>query len=131
MVMGGKLARLYLEDARLVDVAIRCVDKETTAHAQMHDQRLAGGEIGHEILGPARKRQDRLADEPLDKAIGKRKAQVRPPLLDLFEPRPNHGRFQPAAHGLDFGQFRHGGSFNSRPSYCSMTAGGKPNASIA
>ena len=73
----------------------------------MHQQHLAGGQIRQQILGAPVQAFDGRALEPLVEILRKRKAQVRPALLDPHEARALHHGLQAAAHGLDFGKFGH------------------------
>ncbi len=73
----------------------------------MHQQHVTGGKIGEEIFGAPAQPFHRLALEPGDEVLGQGPAQVAAVGFDLGKARPLHHRLQPAAHGLDFGQFRH------------------------
>src|SRR5205085_6518215 len=50
MVMGLALAAVQLERARLAQFPVRRRHQEAPAHAEMHDQDLAGGQIGQKIF---------------------------------------------------------------------------------
>src|SRR5215218_4197630 len=82
-------------------------DEEAPAHAEMHDQHLAGREVGQEIFRPPPEPDHLLPSEPRDEALGKPEAQIRPPLLDPLDPRADHRRLEPAADRLDLGQLGH------------------------
>jgi hypothetical protein len=73
----------------------------------MHQQHLAGGEIGEQILGAPAEPGDGLAFEALHEILRQRPAQVAAARLDLLEARAFHGGREAAAHGLDFGQLGH------------------------
>ena len=74
----------------------------------MHEQDVAGGEIGEQILGTAAEAFDGPAFEPRDEILRQRPAQVGTPCLDLGEARALHDGRETAAHRLDFGQLWHG-----------------------
>ena len=88
-------------------VAVLLRDPKRARHAEMHQQHVAGGKIGEEILGAAAEPFDRLALEPGGEILRQRPAQIAAPRLDLGEARALHDRLQAAADGLDFGQFGH------------------------
>jgi hypothetical protein len=73
----------------------------------MHDQHLAGGEVGEKVLGPSPKRRDLLAPQALGEALGQGKPQVRAPLLDGDDAGADQGGLEPPPHRLDLGKFRH------------------------
>jgi hypothetical protein len=83
--------------------------EEAAGHAEVHDQDLAGGEVGEEVFGAASQRQDPLPREPLCEIRGKRIAQVRPAQFDAFEQGSRHHGFQATADGLDLGKLGHRG----------------------
>src|SRR5215204_5426727 len=102
VVVGALAAGLRVElagDARAP--ALR--DEEAPAHAEMHDQHLAGREVGQEVFRPPPQPDDFLAGEPRAEALGKPEAQIWPPLLDLVDPCADHRRLKPAADRLDLG----------------------------
>jgi hypothetical protein len=82
-------------------------DEEAARHAEMHDQGLARGQVGQEILGPAVKRRDRASSQARGEIFREREAQVGPALLDRNDARPHHRGRKPPPHGFDFGQFGH------------------------
>ena len=107
MVMRRDPARLMNEFA--LEGALSAVhDGETARHAKMHDQRLAGGEVGDQIFGPPPQRGEGLPFEPLDEPFGKRKAQIRPPLFHPDQAAAFHDGREAAPDGFDFGQLGHG-----------------------
>ena len=107
MVVGARAARLVMELAgHPRRAALR--DEEAPGHAEMHDQHLAGGEIGEEVFGAPAERDHLLALEARGEALGKGQAQIRTALLDLVEARADHRGLEAAADGLDFGEFGHG-----------------------
>ena len=73
----------------------------------MHQQHLAGREIRQQIFRPPADADDSLPLEALVEILRKRKAQIRPALLDPHEARGLHHGLQPAAYGLDFGKLGH------------------------
>ena len=74
----------------------------------MHQQHVAGREIGEQILGAAAEALDRLALEPRHEILRQRPAQILAARLHLRESGALHDGRETAAHGLDFGQFGHG-----------------------
>ena len=77
----------------------------------MHQQHVAGGEIGHEIFCTAAEPRDDLPLQPGHEIGLERKAQIRPAGLRDEDFRTLHDRLKAAADGLDFGQFGHGQAF--------------------
>jgi len=73
----------------------------------MHQQHVARREIGKQILRPPPEALDHLALKPRHEILRQRPAQVLPARLHLREFRALHDGRETAAHGLDFGQFRH------------------------
>ncbi len=75
--------------ARMVELAGRAagfafkylafLHPERTGHAQMHQQHVAGGEIGHQIFGATAEARHNLAFQPRDKIFLKGKAQILAP----------------------------------------------------
>ena len=74
----------------------------------MHEQDVAGAEVGHQIFGAAAEPGDGLAGQPRDKILLKGKTQVLAAGLGVQNFCTFHDRLQAAADGLDFGQFGHG-----------------------
>ncbi len=79
----------------------------------MHQQHVAGGQIGQQVLGAPAEPLDGLALEPRDEILRQRPAQVAAARLHLLEARALHGGRKAAAHGLDFGQLGHGSNRRS------------------
>ena len=104
VVVRGALGALVIVDAGLGVLA----DAERARHAEMHQQHVAGGQIGQQIFGAAAEAFDLLALQPLLEILRHRPAQAAVAHLDLFEARALHGGREPPAHGLDFGKFGHG-----------------------
>ena len=75
----------------------------------MHHQHVAPVQVAEQVLGPPLQPLDPRAGQPLDEALGKRKTQVGPPLLDAAQPGALQHRLQAAADGFDFGKLGHGG----------------------
>ena len=73
----------------------------------MHQQHLAGREIGEQILRAAAEPRHGLSLEALHEILRQRKAQIGPPRLDLLEARALHRRLKTAPDGFDFGKFGH------------------------
>ncbi len=73
----------------------------------MHEQDVAGGEVGEEILGATAEAFDGLAFEPRHEVLRQRPAQVGAPGFDAGKARPFHHGRKTAAHRLDFGQLWH------------------------
>ena len=89
----------------------------------MHQQHLAGGQIRQQIFRAPADALDGRTLEPLVEIPRKRKAQVRPALLDPHEARALHHGLQAAAHGLDFGEFGHGYFSTRKESNARVTSG--------
>ena len=100
--MGAVLAPGMVKLARRFLVRV-LEDAERTGHAQMHQEHVAGGEIGHQVFGAAAETGHGLAFETRDEVLLERKPQVFAPDFGLHNPRALHGRLQAAADGLDFG----------------------------
>ena len=106
MIVRGELAARVMEFAgALLVTAVQ--NAERARHAEMHQQHLAGRQIRQQILRAPVQAFDGRALEPLVEVLRKRKAQVRPALLDPHEARTLHHGLQAAAHGFDFGKFGH------------------------
>ena len=69
----------------------------------MHQQHVAGDEVGHQVFGAAAEPGHGLALQAGGKILLKGKAQIFAPGLGLDDFRPLHDRLQAAADGLDFG----------------------------
>jgi hypothetical protein len=69
----------------------------------MHQQHIARGKIGHQILGAAAQPGDGLAGQPRHKISLERKPQVFAADFRLHDLRSLHNRLQATADGLDFG----------------------------
>ena len=54
-------------------------DAKRAGHPQMHQQHVAGGEVGHQIFGAAAETGHGLAFEPRDKVFLKGKPQILAP----------------------------------------------------
>jgi hypothetical protein len=74
----------------------------------MQHQRFATVEAHENVLGAPCQPVDALAAQPLDEALGERRAQVGAALLDRRDAHAFHYRSEAAADGFDFRQFRHG-----------------------
>jgi len=72
----------------------------------MHQQHIAGAEIGHQIFGTAPKPGDDLALQPRHEILLEWEPQILAPRLGGEDFGAFHRRLQPATHGLDFGQLR-------------------------
>ena len=106
MIVRRELAARVMEFAGALLVAA-VQHAERARHAEMHQQHLAGRQVGEQILRAPVQALDGRALEPLVEVLRKRKAQVRPALLDPHEARALHHGLQAAAHGFDFGKFGH------------------------
>src|ERR1700728_2474539 len=107
VVMGDMLRALMIVGAGLSAVgavAVFTKDMKRARHAQMHDQDVAGGEVGDEIFRAPADAGYLLAFQPLRKVLGQRPAQVAAPDLDLDEARVLHRRLEATAHRLNFGK---------------------------
>ena len=104
MVMGAQLAPRMVIAPGDDRVAVR-LDAERARHAEMHDEHAAVVEVGGQILRPAAEADHLAAGEPLGEARRERRAEIRPPLLDLDDGRTLHHRREAEADGFDFGEF--------------------------
>ncbi len=102
MELTGRLRGLVLDDA------------ERAGHAEMHQQHVAGGKIGHQIFGAAAEPGHGLAFEARHKIFLEGKPQVFAAGFGFHDFCALHGGLQAAADGLDFGQFGHTWSFTLR-----------------
>ncbi len=107
VVLGRALGALEVEIPRRQVAAVGQGHVEAAAHAEMHDQRLAGIERGGEVLRPAREARDGPALEAGGEALGEGEAQVGPAQGDAAEARADQGGRQSPPHGLDLGKLRH------------------------
>ena len=73
----------------------------------MHDERVAGRELGDQVLATPVQPLHELTGEARGELVRQRPPQVRPPGDDLDELRALHHRLQRPAHLLDFRKFRH------------------------
>ena len=88
-------------------------DAKGARHAEVHQQRLARGQRGEQVLRPPGQRQDRPAAEPRNELRGERDAQVGTTDDDSIEARAAHDRFELTSNRLDFRKLRQGPSFRS------------------
>ena len=107
MIVRRELAALVMEVARRRGIAL-VQHVERARHAEMHQQHLAGGDVGQQIFGAPPDPADGLALQPVGEILREREAQVRPARLDPHETRAFHHGLQAAAHGFDFGKLGHG-----------------------
>ena len=70
---------------------------------QVHQQHVAGAEIGQEIFGAAAKPGHGLSLQPGNEVVLKGKAQILAPRFRLNDFRAFHDRLQAATDSLDFG----------------------------
>src|SRR5262249_44111846 len=80
---------------------------ERARHAEMHDQHLAGRELGEQIFGAPAKLLDGRPDEAPPEIVRQRPAQVLAVGPDREERSVHHRGRQAPPHGFDLGQFRH------------------------
>ena len=73
----------------------------------MHQQHLAGREIGQEIFGAAPETGDGLPFKARSEVARQRPAQVAAPRLDRREARPLHDRLEAAPHRLHLRKLGH------------------------
>jgi demethylmenaquinone methyltransferase / 2-methoxy-6-polyprenyl-1,4-benzoquinol methylase len=73
----------------------------------MHDQDVAGREVGEEIFRPPAEAGHGLAFEPMREILRQRPAQVAAVNFHFGETRPLHHRLEAAPHRLDFREFWH------------------------
>ena len=85
----------------------RLSNRKEPGHAEMTGQDHAVVEIDDQIFGAPPDRHDAPPQHSLGEALGKGKAQVRPVLRYAGDARARHGIGESAAHGFDFGKFRH------------------------
>ena len=83
------------------------LDAEVAGHAEVHEQRLARGEIGEQVLGPAVQLEDRRARQPGREVGRKRTAQVGAAQDDLVDALADEDGREEPANGFDFGQLGH------------------------
>ncbi|MNR21399.1 hypothetical protein D3C85_1382980 [compost metagenome] len=98
VLMLADCRRLGLEGARR-----HALQREPPGHAQMGHPGLAGRQREQQILGPPVQPQHRRPLKPFNEPLGERKAQIRPVLTRLRQPRALQHRLQAATHGFDFG----------------------------
>ena len=106
------------------------LDAEVTGHAEVHQQRLAGREIGEQVLGPAVQLEDGVAGQPGREAGRKRPAQVGAAQDDLGDALADEDRREQPANGFDFGELGHGRQSSARgPPPCPVhrNPGGGPS----
>ena len=108
MLVLRRIALRMREAARFLSRAISAIDREATAHAEMHDQHLAVVEPGKEIFRAPVERLDLSPGQPLAEALGQGKAQIGPPLLDPRERVADQDRLKSPSHGLNLRKFWHG-----------------------
>jgi hypothetical protein len=106
MIVGHMLDALVMVAAEFF-AALAAEDVKRAGHPEMHDQHLAGGEIGEQKLAAAAEAGDGLALELLDEIDRQRPAQIAAARLDFAKALALHHRRQAAAHRLHFGQFGH------------------------
>src|SRR5581483_12431805 len=102
MVVGAIFVARVMKLTRHISVSLGD-DAERSGHAEMHQQYVAGSEIGHQIFGAAAEPGDGLTVKPADEISLKRESEVFAPDFGFFDPRPFHGRLQSPADGLNFG----------------------------
>ena len=74
----------------------------------MHQQHVAGRQVGQQIFRAPAEAGDGLASQPFREILRQRPAQIAAAHLDFGEARAFHRRLKAAAHRLDFGKFGHG-----------------------
>ena len=87
-------------------------------HAQMHQQCLAGGQIGQNVFRPPPQRQNPRAGQPFGHPFGEGPAQIRAVDGGLRDHLPLHHGRKATADGFDLWQFRHNSPLDSR-AHCS------------
>ena len=118
VIVGGVLRALVIVAAqRLIALAVPAKDMERARHAEMHEQHVAGRQIGQQIFGPPAEAGDGVAFEAAGEILRQRPAQIAAVNLDLGEARALHRRLEAAAHRFDFGKFGH----------CSIRRAGRGN----
>jgi hypothetical protein len=83
-------------------------DAEVAGHPQVHQQRLARGQVGEQVLGAAVELEHSASRQPRGEVVREGAAQVGPAEHDLGDAFSHQHRCQPAADGLDFWQLGHG-----------------------
>ena len=101
MIVGAIFSSRMVKLARRMAVII-VNDAERSGHAEMHQEHVAGGEVGHQIFGASAQTGHGLTLQPRDKILLERKPQVLAPDFGLHDFGTFHGRLQAAANGLDF-----------------------------
>jgi hypothetical protein len=73
----------------------------------VHHQRLAGRQLGQQVLAAPLDGANSPVDEAAGEVSRERATQSFPTKDDALEPRPFHHRTEPAANRFDFWQFGH------------------------
>ena len=123
MIVRRELAARVMEFARRRPRRCRAArgTSPTCRDASAAPRRRRCPRAGIWRAGPSRSTVCAL--EPLVEVLRKRKAQVRPALLDPHEARALHHGLQAAAHGLDFGKLGHGQFSTRNESNTRVTSG--------
>ena len=85
------------------------IEGEAAGHAKVAAPGLSGRQRHQQVFGAAVDALDDGPLEPLDKAVGKGKAQVGAVLAHAGQARAGQYRLKAAPDGFDLGEFRHGG----------------------
>ena len=84
-------------------------DVERSRHPEVHQERVAGREIGKQILATPGERSHGTPAQALSELVGKKRPQSGAPYADVLKACAAHGRRQLATDGLDLGQLGHDG----------------------
>jgi hypothetical protein len=106
VIVGRRCASLVMERSRSAGPP-RHVDAKRPGHAEMHQECLAGGEIGDQVLPSAAKPHDRLTAKARRKPWRQGRAQVGPARNDFLEARSLHYWAQRTTDCFDFRQLGH------------------------
>ena len=99
-----------LEDDVIVSVGRRGVcgrDAERARHAEVDEERIAGGQIEEQVFSAAAQRLDGLSLEPGGEAFWKRKTKIRTAKQHTRDRLAAHRAFELAADRFDLGEFGH------------------------
>ena len=107
VIVGRMLRAFVIDSGRAPCRRPSAKHVKRAGHAEMHEQHIAGREIGEQIFRPSAEAGHGLALEAWRKILRQRPAQIAAVNLDLGEARALHRRLEAAAHRLDFGKFGH------------------------
>lgn len=106
VVVFGVLAARMGKGARRIRRKI-VFDPERSRHAKVHDQHIAAVDIAQQVFRTARQHGQPSSGQAVGETVRKRKAQVRPVLVDLGNQSPFESGGKAALDGFDFREFGH------------------------